>query len=134
MHLGLTKYRKEIKQVYSFSSMTSDLKSQIDWQDFVYRYFVDVDALKLYFIRVTPGLIQDTESMKPGLVIDYDQNGKIVVIEIKSASKVLACDLIDAPPSMEFNGKSPMLLRPRYYAKEDCFEVFFYFTRECSDS
>jgi len=123
----LEKYKKGIMPVSRFSHMNTNLQSKVDWQDFVYRYYADVDALKLYFIKVVPELIQNSESMKPGLIIDYDKDDKIVAIEIRSATRILSCDMIDYVNIKEIdpNAKPPMILRPCYYEKEDCFEVSF---------
>jgi uncharacterized protein YuzE len=96
-----------------------------DWGDFVYRYFPDVDALKLFFIRTVPGLVRDTEDFDPGVVIDYTANGQIVVVEIEFASKLLACDLVDAPYTLVKDGKQPMQLCPYYDGQKDCFDLFF---------
>jgi len=90
-------YRTEIFQVGSFNNMKerSFIGPAQDWADVQYRYFPDTDALKLYFIRTVPGLIQNTDFLNDNILVDLDKNERIVVLEIKSVSSLLACDLVD---------------------------------------
>jgi len=117
-------FAKSFKVTIPVVSMNKGVDSS-DWGDFVYRYFSDADALKLFFIRTTPGLVRDTEDFPPGIVVDYDANERIVVVEIQRASKLLVCDLVDAPYILTKDGKQPMQLCPYYDNCKDCFEVFF---------
>lgn len=99
-------------------------ESSKKWSDFVYRYYWDDDTLKLFFERAVPGLITESETFQPGLVVDYDKEGRIVAVEICRASKVLACDLVDTSYIIS-GGKMPMQLCPYYKPESNVFEVFF---------
>ncbi|WP_018181320.1 DUF2283 domain-containing protein [Kaistia granuli] len=50
-------------------------------------YDSEADAL---YLRFTDAPIIESEEIRPGLVLDFDQNGKIVGVEILDASQHLA--------------------------------------------
>jgi len=50
-------------------------------------YDSETDALYLGF---TDAAILESEEVRPGLILDFDQNGKIVAVEILDASQHLA--------------------------------------------
>jgi uncharacterized protein YuzE len=50
-------------------------------------YDSDTDAL---YLRFTDAAILESEEVRPGLVLDFDGNGKIVAVEILDASQHLA--------------------------------------------
>lgn len=50
-------------------------------------YDSEADAL---YLRSTDAPIIESEEIRPGLVLDFDQNGKIVGVEILDASQHLA--------------------------------------------
>ena len=60
-------------------------------EDIAYRYYDDVDALKVYFARTYPGLIRESNVVTPNIIVDLDENDKVVVLEVKGASQLLAC-------------------------------------------
>lgn len=47
-------------------------------------YDPDVDVLR---IRLTDAPIKESDEEKPGLILDYDENGAVVGFEILNASK-----------------------------------------------
>ena len=55
------------------------------------RYDVDVDAFTL---RLADGNIIDSEETKPGLIVDYDEDGKIVALEFLKATEWFSTDAI----------------------------------------
>lgn len=48
------------------------------------KYDPEVDVIKIEFSDVT---IEESDEDKPGIILDYDQNGNIVSMEILDASK-----------------------------------------------
>lgn len=50
------------------------------------RYDPSVDAL---YIRLREGAIKDSDEVSSGIIVDYDQDGKAMGIEILDASQVL---------------------------------------------
>lgn len=50
-------------------------------------YDSETDAL---YLRFTDAAILESEEVRPGLILDFDQNGKIVAVEILDASQHLA--------------------------------------------
>lgn len=49
-----------------------------------FEYDPQADAL---YIRLAVGLVADTEEVRPGLMLDYDADGKILGIEMLDVSK-----------------------------------------------
>jgi uncharacterized protein YuzE len=56
-------------------------------------YDQDADAL---YVRFTEGKIVESEEVAPGVVFDFDRDGKIIAFEMLSASRQLAAGAI--PP------------------------------------
>ncbi|MDD2536340.1 MAG: DUF2283 domain-containing protein [Macromonas bipunctata] len=52
-----------------------------------FEYDPQADAL---YIRMASGKVAETEEVRPGLMLDYDENGKILGIEM--------LDLTSSPP------------------------------------
>jgi uncharacterized protein YuzE len=50
-------------------------------------YDSETDAL---YLRFTDAAMLESEEVRPGLILDFDQNGKIVAVEILDASTHLA--------------------------------------------
>jgi len=50
-------------------------------------YDSEADAL---YLRFTDAAIIESEEIRPGLVLDFDRDGKIVAVEILDASRHLA--------------------------------------------
>ena len=44
-------------------------------------------SLDVLYIRLSDAPIEESDSEKPGVIIDYDENGAIVAIEILNASQ-----------------------------------------------
>ena len=53
------------------------------------RYDLQVDALTIIFSEVT---VDESDEIKPGVIVDFDKNGVIVGMEILDASKVVGFD------------------------------------------
>ncbi|KAL6051447.1 hypothetical protein QOT17_019164 [Balamuthia mandrillaris] len=123
--LRLIKYRKQQSEVTTYKGVSEACHSSHggDWEDIVYRYYGDVDALKIYFIRASPGLIYDSDPLTPNICLDLDENEKIVALEVKGASHLLACHFYDRLAPVD--GKSPMSLNCSYYREEDVVEIWF---------
>ena len=58
------------------------------------RYDQEVDILNIIF---SDSLVEESDEEIPGMIFDYDINGKMIGIEILNASKV-----IDKPQSVEY--------------------------------
>lgn len=52
-------------------------------------YDAEVDAL---YVRLTPAEVSESEEVRPGIVFDFDDEGRLVGIEILDASEHLAKD------------------------------------------
>jgi uncharacterized protein YuzE len=51
------------------------------------RYDAETDAL---YVRFTDAPVSESEEVRPGVVFDYDADGRIVALEILDASEHLA--------------------------------------------
>ncbi|BAZ83365.1 MAG: DUF2283 domain-containing protein [Sphaerospermopsis kisseleviana] len=58
-------------------------------------YNAEVDVLRIIFIDVQ---VEESDEEKPGVILDYDEFGNIIGIEILDASK-----RIDNPCSVEYS-------------------------------
>ena len=47
-------------------------------------YKKEVDVL---LIQISEGNVAESEESKPGIILDYDENGNVLLIEILNASK-----------------------------------------------
>ena len=56
-------------------------------------YDRDADAL---YVRFAEGRIVESEEVAPGVVLDFDADGKILALEVLSASRHLAAGAIPA--------------------------------------
>jgi uncharacterized protein YuzE len=50
----------------------------------IFEYFPDTDML---YIKLTEGASVESEEIAPGIVLDLDQNNRIVGVEIEDAGK-----------------------------------------------
>jgi uncharacterized protein YuzE len=50
----------------------------------VFQYYQDTDML---YIKLADGVSSDSEEISPGVVLDYDENNRVVGVEIEDASK-----------------------------------------------
>lgn len=50
----------------------------------VIRYAKDVDVI---YIKLTDAKVAESDEDKPGIILDYDESGEIVGIEVLNASK-----------------------------------------------
>ncbi|MEH2088384.1 DUF2283 domain-containing protein [Nostoc sp.] len=58
-------------------------------------YDPEVDILRIILSDVS---IEDSDEEKPGIILDYDEDGNIIALEILDASK-----RIDNPRSLEYS-------------------------------
>ncbi|MBD2531500.1 DUF2283 domain-containing protein [Nostoc flagelliforme FACHB-838] len=58
-------------------------------------YDPEVDILRIIFSDVS---IEDSDEEKPGIILDYDEDGNIIGLEILEASR-----RIDNPRSLEYS-------------------------------
>jgi uncharacterized protein YuzE len=49
-------------------------------------YDKETDSL---FIRFRPGAYSDSEEVQPGIVLDFDDKGKVIAIDIQHASEIV---------------------------------------------
>lgn len=54
-------------------------------------YDSEADAL---YVRLSEGAIVETEELRPGLIIDFDKDGRIVGFEMLDARKSLPADAL----------------------------------------
>ena len=55
------------------------------------KYDSDVDAV---FLRLTDAEILESEEMQPGVIVDFDANGKIVALEFLNATERFSAEAI----------------------------------------
>jgi uncharacterized protein YuzE len=63
-----------------------------------FRYSNDVDAVKIYMTRTTPGLIAESVPLdydEADLFMDVDDQDRVVAIEFLDASQIFACHFFD---------------------------------------
>ena len=51
------------------------------------RYDADADAL---YVRFADAAVVESEEVRPGFILDYDADGRVVAVEILDASEHLA--------------------------------------------
>lgn len=49
-----------------------------------FEYDPEVDAL---YVRLTDQKVVDSEQVQPGIILDFDKDGKVVAVEVLHASK-----------------------------------------------
>ena len=52
----------------------------------VFRYFPESDML---YIELLPGVTTESEEVAPKIVLDYDEQNRVIGIEIEDASKLV---------------------------------------------
>ncbi|RLC18121.1 MAG: hypothetical protein DRI57_08880 [Deltaproteobacteria bacterium] len=52
----------------------------------IFQYHSDTDML---YIELASGISTESEEVTPGIVLDFDENDRVVGIEIEDASKVI---------------------------------------------
>ena len=50
-------------------------------------YDPDTDAL---YLRMTDGKVLESEEVSPGVILDFDSEGRVIAVEVSNASKTLA--------------------------------------------
>ena len=56
------------------------------------KYDPEADAV---FLRLAEGDIVDSEEMQPGMIVDFDADGKIVAIDFLNAKERFSSDTIE---------------------------------------
>ncbi|KAI9105371.1 hypothetical protein DFS34DRAFT_588714 [Phlyctochytrium arcticum] len=75
------------------------------------RYSPDVDYLKIYFDKIRPGLISESDIIAdpPNLIIfDYDKQGHIVAIELGDITSWFCPDLVSQTRYIPFHFHQPI--------------------------
>lgn len=52
----------------------------------IFQYYPDTDML---YIKFVTDVSMESEEVSPGIVLDYDENNKVIGIEIEDASKFI---------------------------------------------
>ena len=74
----------------------------------VFRYYESTDTLSIYFIETVPGLIYETDSILPGLLVDYTKKDHLVSMDISTDSGRLPCHMYDTHTTIDL--KPPLVL------------------------
>ena len=73
-------------------------------------YDPDKDILQIAFVAT---VIEETAQIAPGLVLDYDEDGQVVGIEVRKAST-----RTDSPYAISFNVGQANFSKPQPSSKE----------------
>lgn len=87
----------------------------------MYEYFSDTDTLSIYLVNPTKGLIDNSDEVVPGLLVDYTADNKIVAMDIFDASNSTPAHFMDHAKIHE--GKAPFHLQEDYDAEQQHFVV-----------
>ncbi|GAB4433439.1 MAG: hypothetical protein Kow0031_15040 [Anaerolineae bacterium] len=75
----------------------------------VFQYFPDTDML---YIELAKGVSVESQEVAPGIVLDFDENNRVIGIELEDASKVVDLtnlELSSLPvTSLIFNRPAPV--------------------------
>jgi uncharacterized protein YuzE len=52
----------------------------------VFEYYSDTDML---YIKLAEGITVESEEVAPGVVLDFDENNRIIGVEVEDASKTV---------------------------------------------
>ncbi|SHE56480.1 Uncharacterized protein YuzE [Desulfacinum infernum DSM 9756] len=52
----------------------------------MFEYFAETDML---YIRLADGVSTESEEIAPGVVLDFDENNRVIGVEIEDASKIV---------------------------------------------
>lgn len=88
-----------------------------------YRYFHETDTLSVYFVKASPGLIDNTEDAVPGLLVDYTQEQKVVSFDIRLASVRTRAHFWDTATNVQ--AAPPLCLQTTYSPEANTFTVSF---------
>lgn len=73
-------------------------------------YDPDKDILQIAFVKT---VIEETTQIAPGLVLDYDEDGQVIGLEIRKASTK-----VDSPYAISFDVGQANLNKPSPSVKE----------------
>ena len=88
-----------------------------------YEYDHETDTLNLYFVKVVPGLIDNTDDVLAGFLVDYSTEGKIVTFEIMMASEHIQSHFWDT--GTDVRRSPPLCLHAVYSQAADTLTVSF---------
>ncbi|GBC00273.1 hypothetical protein RclHR1_00380041 [Rhizophagus clarus] len=90
--------------------------------DTVYRYYEDTDTLSIYLAKASSGVVRYCKEANDYILVSYDDDDKIVSVEIYGASELLCCHLFDTSETID--NKPQLSLYPVCYEDRDELEVF----------
>ena len=61
-----------------------------------FHYYPDTDSLYLLYIDLSEKPSTDSTEVAPGVILDFDENGQLVGIDIDHASKVANLSTLEA--------------------------------------
>src|ERR1051326_158202 len=87
--------------------------------DIVYCYDEEVDIISMDFAKESAGYrySHSEEAIEHKVLVSYDNDEKIVSVDIFSASENLSCHLYDT--NIEIDNKPPLVLYPVYHKIRD---------------
>ena len=92
--------------------------------DTVYSYDEDVDIISIVFAKETAGYSHSEEAIDNKILVSYDNDAKIVSVDIFKASENLSCHLYDT--QIEIDNKPPLVLYPIYHKVRDELKIYFH--------
>ena len=70
----------------SVMARRSNLKPEWIEHVMMFEYYPDTDML---YIKLVDGISTESEEVAPGVVLDFDQNNRVIGVEIEDASKFI---------------------------------------------
>lgn len=89
----------------------------------VYRYFWETDTLSIYLVKATKGLIDSSDEVTAGLLVDYTSSEEIVALDIALASKKIFAHFWD--DAGIYDEKPPLQLHTSFDAVQQLFTISF---------
>ena len=89
----------------------------------VWRYY-DSDDLGIFFVKAGSDMISVSDQVADHIVVDYDDNNKLVSIDINAASDILPpCHFFDTVEDVD--GKAQFTITQQFDAMRDELTIFF---------
>ena len=95
-----------------------------------YRTYTDTDTLSFYFAKASPGVIDYSDEVAPGVAVDYSASGQLVSVDLNRASRTTPCHLFDTAEPV--GGKQPLGINWEYDATKDELSVVLTATKALS--
>lgn len=120
----LTSSRKCTFQPTKASDVGSSVSTVVEqpWYP-VYRYFSETDTLSIYLVKATRGLIDSSDEVTAGLLVDYTSSEEIVALDIALASKKILAHFWD--DAGIYDEKPPPQLHASFDAVQQIFTISF---------